>query len=83
LLLRVVNPLLLVEDRAVVPVVSLIFYIWSGVSLFVIYLLLLHCVKRAEDNVADYVVRAVVAVFRKLLLGHLLPFKKVPPLELK
>jgi len=80
-LLKVVSPLLLVDDRVVVPV-SLTFCLISGVSLFVICLLLLHCVSTVDDLVADAVVKAVVAVLKKLLLGHLVPFMKVPPFEL-
>jgi len=86
LLLRVVPPpaefrlfLLLVELKAV-PV-SLNFYLLvaSGVSLLLlIYLLLLHYVNLAEDLLVVVVVKAVVAVFKKFVLGHFIPVLKVP-----
>ncbi len=84
MLLRVVIPpaectifLLLVELWAV-PV-SLTFYLVfvSGVSLLLICLLLLHWVSTAEDFVVEEVVKAVVAVLSKLVLGHLFPVLNV------
>jgi hypothetical protein len=51
----------------------------SGVSLLpAIYLLLLHWVKTADDLAVVVVVNAVVAVLKKLLLGHLVPVLNVP-----
>lgn len=61
---------LLVELRAVPANLTFWRVDASEVSLLgLICLLLLHCVNIADDFVSDEV-KAVVAVFKKLLLGH-------------
>jgi hypothetical protein len=68
-----VLPILELELRAVPEILTLYLVVDSGVSLaWLICLLLEHYVNMVEDLVVE-LVRPVVVVLRKLLLGHLTP----------